>query len=69
MSDEATVPGWTCPAIDKAQRALRRLHWRVRHPEHDGITEDEVLAEGLAALEQVRAENKQMRAAYNRKSS
>lgn len=57
-------PGFTCPAIDKAQRAMRRLHWRVRHPEHDGVGEDAVLAEGLAALEQVRAENKQMREAF-----
>jgi len=30
-----------------------------------GITPGEVLAEGLAALEQVREENRQMRAAYH----
>jgi hypothetical protein len=30
-----------------------------------GITPAEVVAEGLAALEQVREENRQMRAAYH----
>jgi hypothetical protein len=32
-----------------------------------GITPAEVVAEGLAALEQVREENRQMRAAYHAK--
>lgn len=58
-------PGHTCPTIDRTQRVLRRLAWRVRHrPE---CPEDEVqalLAEGLALLEQVREDNRQMRAAY-----
>lgn len=58
------VPGWTCPAIDKAQRVMRRLAWRVKNrPE---APEDEVqalLREGLAYLETVREENKQMRRA------
>jgi hypothetical protein len=40
------------------------LAWRCAHPEHVGITPAEVVAEGLAALEQVREENRQMRAAY-----
>lgn len=58
-------PGHTCPAIDKAQKAMRRLHWRIRHPEHDPDDEDTVLEEGLAFLEQVREENKQMREAFH----
>lgn len=59
-------PGFTCPQIDKAQRIMRRLAWRIKHrPE---APEDEVarlLEEGLVYLELVRAENKQMRAAYH----
>lgn len=58
-------PGHTCPAIDRAQSALRRLAWRCAHPEHVGVTPAEVLAEGIVALEQVREENRQMRAAYH----
>lgn len=58
-------PGHTCPAIDRAQSAIRRLAWRCANPEHVGVTPAEVLAEGLTALEQVRAENAQMRAAYH----
>lgn len=58
-------PGHTCPTIDRTQRVLRRLAWRVRNkPE---CPEDEVqalLAEGLSLLEQVREDNRQMRAAY-----
>ena len=57
-------PGHTCPAIDRAQSALRRLAWRCANPYHPGVTPSEVLAEGLAALEQVREENAQMRSAY-----
>ena len=56
-------PGHTCPNIDKAQRSMRRLAWRARHPERAGDT-SEVLAEGLALLESVRAENAAMRKAY-----
>lgn len=58
-------PGHTCPRIDEAQRYMRRLAWRVRNK--PDTTEDEVqvlLREGLAVLEQVREENKQLRAAY-----
>lgn len=66
MSAPPRVPGFTCPTIDKAQRVLRRLAWRVRNrPE---TSEDEVsvlLAQGLALLETVREDNKQMRAAYH----
>ena len=66
MSAPPQVPGFTCPTIDKAQRVLRRLAWRVRNrPE---TSEDEVsvlLAQGLALLETVREDNKQMRAAYH----
>jgi hypothetical protein len=56
-------PGHTCPTIDKAQRSMRRLAWRARHPERAGDT-SEVLAEGLVLLESVRAENAAMRKAY-----
>lgn len=62
-------PGWTCPAIDKAQRVMRRLAWRVKNrPE---APEDEInalLAEGLKALETVRSENKQMRRACRKEN-
>lgn len=55
-------PGATCPKIDAVQKSLRRLHWRVKHPDHGG--EDDVLKQGLALLEEVREENRQMRKAY-----
>ena len=56
-------PAATCPTIDTAQRALRRLHWRIRHG--DGRNdENTVLREGLAALEKVRSENAEMRKAF-----
>lgn len=58
-------PGHTCPAIDQAQRTMRRLAWRIRNrPECDDDEVAKLLADGLAALERVRAENRQMRAAY-----
>jgi hypothetical protein len=44
---------------------MRKLAWRVLHPEHEGVSVGEVLAKGLADLEQVREENTQMRAAYH----
>lgn len=66
MTPLPRVPGFTCPTIDKTQRVLRRLAWRVKNrPE---TPEDEVnalLAQGLALLETVREDNKQMRAAYH----
>lgn len=55
-------PGFTCPKINKAQRAMRRLAWRARHGRKDDVSE--VLAEGLDLLEEVREENRQMRSAY-----
>lgn len=67
IDDGVRPPGHTCPAIDRAQSALRRLAWRCANPNHYGVTPGEVLAEGLAALEQVRAENAQMRQAFARK--
>ena len=66
---DVAPPGWTCPAIDKAQRVMRRLAWRVKNrPE---APEDEInalLAEGLKALETVRSENKQMRRAFRKEN-
>ena len=56
-------PGHTCPTIDKAQRAMRRLAWRARNPDRAGDVSD-VLSEGLTLLESVRAENAAMRKAY-----
>lgn len=57
-------PAATCPNIDKTQRALRRLHWRIRHG--DGRNdEDAVLREGLDLLEKVRSENAEMRKAFS----
>lgn len=55
-------PGHTCPNIDKAQRCLRRLAWRVRNGRDDDVSE--ILTEGLRLLEEIRLENRQMRAAY-----
>jgi hypothetical protein len=66
-SEAIRPPGHTCPAIDRAQSALRRLAWRCANPNHYGVTPAEVLAEGLAALELVRSENRQMREAYHAK--
>ena len=57
-------PGHTCPNIDRAQSALRRLAWRCANPEHNGVTPADVLAEGISALEEVREENRRMRATY-----
>jgi len=67
-------PGHTCPHIDRAQSAFRRMTWRMRRL-HDGHIDEEFEAilrkeiadlsvEGLAALEEVRADNTQMRAAH-----
>ena len=56
-------PGYTCPNIDKAQRSMRRLAWRARNPDRAGDVSD-VLSEGLALLEKVRAENAAMRKAF-----
>lgn len=59
------VPGHTCPAIDGAQRVLRQLAWRLSNPDRAVKRDTQALvAEGLELLEQVRAENKQMRAAH-----
>lgn len=41
---------------------MRRLAWRARHGRTDDVSD--VLAEGLAFLEDVREENRQMRSAY-----
>jgi hypothetical protein len=58
-------PGHTCPAIDRAQSAVRKLAWRCRNPQQaTTATVDDVLDGGLEALETVREENRQMRAAY-----
>lgn len=56
-------PGHTCPQIDKAQSALRKLAWRAAGGVAV-ITPAEVMDDGLRALEEVRAENRQMREAY-----
>ena len=65
---EPRPPGHTCPQIDRAQSALRRMAWRAKRGTVLGVKEraavDTILAEGVKALEAVRAENAQMRAAY-----
>ena len=67
-SGELRPPGHTCPQIDRAQSALRRIAWRAKRSTPLGVQEraavDTLLAEGLRALEAVRAENAEMRAAY-----
>jgi len=58
-------PGFTCPAIDKAQRVMRRLAWRVKNrPETSDDEVQVLLREGLRHLETVRTENRQMREAF-----
>jgi hypothetical protein len=58
-------PGHTCFEIDRAQRVMRQLVWRANNPGR-ALKKDTtaLLAEGLAYLEAVREENKQMRAAH-----
>jgi hypothetical protein len=44
---------------------MRKLAWRANHPEHKSdITVEDLVKHGMAALEKVREENKQMREAY-----
>lgn len=59
-------PGHTCPTIDNTQSIFRRIAWRARKPEgEDDLAAIRTLArEGQALLEEVRAENTRMRAAY-----
>lgn len=64
---EPKPPGHTCPEIDRAQHVLRQLAWRIRNRPADFYPEEEVAAllrEGLAVLENVREENRTMRAAH-----
>lgn len=66
MTDERTrPPGHTCPAIDEVGRKLKHLHRLTKRDRVDrsGLA-DRLLAEGLEALERVRSENTQMRAAH-----
>jgi hypothetical protein len=57
-------PGHTCIAIDRAEQAMRQLHWRIRNSRSTADA-DSVLARGIEMLERVRTENAQMRAAYH----
>lgn len=64
------VPGHTCPAIDRTLRCIRRAEWRLRADGYVGTrgtgpSVKNLLAEARAELEQVREENRQMRAAYH----
>lgn len=56
-------PPHTCPAIDRAQSAMRKLAWRAAGGA-SAVTPAEVLSAGLLALEEVRLENSQMRQAH-----
>ena len=58
------LPGHTCPAIDTAKSAFRRLAWRAIEDPTDREAIRARVREGLAALKQVREENAQLRAAY-----
>jgi hypothetical protein len=58
-------PGHTCPAINQVQHILRQIVWRMDNPDRQTRQDArDLLVEGLAALEQVRTENAQMRSAY-----
>lgn len=59
-------PGHTCPDIDTAKSALRKLVWRLNHDETpvDSAKVKAIAEEGFAALEQLRESNVQMREAY-----
>ena len=68
MAESPRPPGHTCPQIDRAQHVMRQLAWRIRNRPPEFYAPEEVsalLREGLAALENVRAENSAMRAAYH----
>ena len=58
-------PGHTCPAIDGVQHVLRQIIWRMDNPDKPTRQDArDLLVEGLALLEQVRKENRQMRSAH-----
>ena len=62
---EEKPPGHTCPAIDKVQHVLRQIVWRMDNPDKQTRQDArDLLVEGLALLEQVRTENRQMRSAH-----
>lgn len=56
-------PGHTCPAIDKVIEATRKIKWRIDKPERHHEMADLCLAI-FVLMEQVRDENRQMRAAH-----
>lgn len=65
-----SMPGHTCPAIDRTLRCIRRAEWRLRADGYVGTrgtgpSVKNLLAEARAALETVREENREMRAAYH----
>ena len=62
---EEEPPCHTCPAIDKVQHVLRQIVWRMDNPDKQTRQDArDLLVEGLALLEQVRTENRQMRSAH-----
>lgn len=64
-TEEIKPPGHTCPAIDKVQHVLRQIIWRMDNPDRQTRQDArDLLVEGLAHLETVRSENRQMRAAH-----
>lgn len=65
MPSEPRPPGHTCPAIDEVKSVLRKVAWRARQPEVDRTAVLALVKEGSVLLEQVRAENAQMREAYH----
>jgi hypothetical protein len=65
LIEKAEPPGHTCPAIDKVQHVLRQIVWRMDNPDKPTRQDArDLMVEGLALLETVRTENRQMRAAH-----
>jgi len=56
-------PGHTCPAIDKVIEATRKIKWRIDKPQRHHEMADLCLAI-FVLMEQVRDENRQMRASH-----
>ena len=55
------LPDFTCPDIDDAQSAMRRLHWRATHRYYGRTRVADVLRSGLEALERLRESNRVLR--------
>lgn len=63
-AEDESLPGHTCPNIDKAQRLFNRIAWWASQRPEEKATIRRLVNEGHEVLEKVRGENAQMRAAY-----